>query len=80
MYAAAEKNLPIIVPGWEDSTMGNIFASYVIKGDLKASTMKLRMFQLQRLVWMMLPMPAVTTYAMVQQLFPLPVEKVHLWS
>ena len=40
MYAAAEKNLPIIVPGWEDSTMGNIFASYVIKGELKASTMK----------------------------------------
>jgi deoxyhypusine synthase len=40
MYAAAEKNLPIIVPGWEDSTMGNIFASYVIKQDIKASTMK----------------------------------------
>ena len=40
MYAAAEKSLPIIVPGWEDSTMGNIFASYVIKGELKASTMK----------------------------------------
>src|SRR5258705_11309713 len=40
MMAAAEKNLPIIVPGWEDSTMGNIFASYVIKGELKASTMK----------------------------------------
>ncbi len=40
MLAAAEKNLPIIVPGWEDSTMGNIFASYVIKGELKASTMK----------------------------------------
>ena len=40
MYAAAEKNLPIVVPGWEDSTMGNIFASYCIKGDLKASTMK----------------------------------------
>ena len=34
------KNLPIVVPGWEDSTMGNIFASYCIKGDLKASTMK----------------------------------------
>ena len=28
MLAAAEKNLPIVVPGWEDSTMGNIFASY----------------------------------------------------
>ncbi|MDR2285939.1 MAG: deoxyhypusine synthase family protein [Prevotellaceae bacterium] len=40
MLAAAEKNLPIIVPGWEDSTMGNIFASYCIKGDLKPSTMK----------------------------------------
>jgi deoxyhypusine synthase len=40
MLAAAEKNLPIIVPGWEDSTMGNIFASYCMKGDLKPSTMK----------------------------------------
>ena len=40
MVAAAEKNVPIIVPGWEDSTMGNIFASYIIKNDLKASTMK----------------------------------------
>jgi deoxyhypusine synthase len=40
MYAAAEKNLPMVVPGWEDSTMGNIFASYVIKGEIKASTMK----------------------------------------
>ncbi|MBI9054877.1 MAG: deoxyhypusine synthase family protein [Bacteroidales bacterium] len=40
MLAAAEKNLPIIVPGWEDSTMGNIFASYCIKGQLKPSTIK----------------------------------------
>jgi deoxyhypusine synthase len=40
MLAAAERNLPIVVPGWEDSTMGNIFASYVIKSELKASTMK----------------------------------------
>lgn len=40
MLAAAEKNLPIVVPGWEDSTLGNIFASYCIKGDLKPSTMK----------------------------------------
>ncbi|MCC7159762.1 MAG: deoxyhypusine synthase family protein [Ignavibacteria bacterium] len=40
MIAAAEKNLPIIVPGWEDSTMGNIFASYCIKGELKPTTMK----------------------------------------
>ena len=40
MLAAAEKNLPIIVPGWEDSTMGNIFASYCIKKELEPSTMK----------------------------------------
>lgn len=40
MLAAAERNIPIVVPGWEDSTMGNIFASYVIKGELQASTMK----------------------------------------
>src|SRR5690606_37085669 len=40
LIAAAEKNLPIIVPGWEDSTMGNIFASYCIKGELVPSTMK----------------------------------------
>ena len=40
MLAAAQKNIPIVVGGWEDSTMGNIFASYIIKNDLKASTMK----------------------------------------
>lgn len=40
MLAAANGNLPIIVPGWEDSTMGNIFASYCMKGELKPSTMK----------------------------------------
>ncbi|WP_431123458.1 deoxyhypusine synthase family protein [Flagellimonas flava] len=40
MYAAAQANLPIVVPGWEDSTMGNIFTSYVMKGELKASTIK----------------------------------------
>ncbi|MGY5352048.1 deoxyhypusine synthase family protein [Wenyingzhuangia sp. IMCC45533] len=40
MYAAAKANLPMVVPGWEDSTMGNIFASYVMKGELKASTVK----------------------------------------
>ncbi|WP_044202261.1 deoxyhypusine synthase family protein [Flammeovirga sp. OC4] len=40
MLAAAKKNIPIVVPGWEDSTLGNIFASYCIKGELKTSTMK----------------------------------------
>ena len=40
MLAAAQKNLPIVVPGWEDSTMGNIFASYVIKNEIKPTTMR----------------------------------------
>lgn len=40
MLAAAQNNLPIIVPGWEDSSLGNIFASEVIDGKLKSSTVK----------------------------------------
>ncbi len=31
-YAAYEKNIPIVVPGFEDSTMGNVFASYTYTG------------------------------------------------
>lgn len=34
-YAAYQRNIPIVVPGFEDSTMGNIFASYTYKGALK---------------------------------------------
>ena len=40
MIAAAEKNLPLVVPGWEDSTLGNIFASYCIKKELNPNTIK----------------------------------------
>lgn len=40
LLAAAEKNLPIVVPGYEDSTFGNIFASYVKVGDCSASIVK----------------------------------------
>lgn len=35
LLAAKEKNLPIITPGWEDSTLGNIFVSHVISRDLQ---------------------------------------------
>ncbi|MCX8071538.1 MAG: deoxyhypusine synthase family protein [Candidatus Binatia bacterium] len=35
VVAAAENNVPIVVPGWEDSTTGNIFAAYVIKRELR---------------------------------------------
>jgi deoxyhypusine synthase len=34
MIAAAQKNLPLFVPGWEDSTLGNIYAARVITGDI----------------------------------------------
>src|SRR4051812_26118347 len=40
MLAAAEKNIPLIVPGWEDSTLGNVFASYCLTGELKPGIMK----------------------------------------
>lgn len=33
--AAYEKNIPIVIPGFEDSTMGNIFASYTYNGKHK---------------------------------------------
>lgn len=36
LIAAAKKNLPIIVPGWEDSTSGNMFAAAVLSGRLKS--------------------------------------------
>jgi deoxyhypusine synthase len=31
LLAAAEKHIPIIVPGWEDSTCGNFFAAHCIE-------------------------------------------------
>lgn len=40
LLAAAKKNIPIIVPGWEDSTCGNFFASHCIEGRTKPSAMK----------------------------------------
>jgi deoxyhypusine synthase len=36
LVAACERDLPIFVPGWEDSTLGNIFAAHQITGDLKS--------------------------------------------
>ena len=40
LIAAAEKNIPVIVPGWEDSTCGNFFASYCIQQELNPKTVK----------------------------------------
>jgi deoxyhypusine synthase len=35
LYAAMERNLPMFVPGWEDSTLGNMYAGHCITGDVK---------------------------------------------
>jgi len=40
LLAAAQVNLPIVVPGAEDSTFGNIFASYVKTGECSAAIVK----------------------------------------
>lgn len=40
LLAACEKNLPIFVPGWEDSTLGNIFSARCIEGKLNPRAMK----------------------------------------
>ncbi len=34
LMAAAERDLPMIVPGWEDSTLGNMFAAACIRGEV----------------------------------------------
>ena len=34
VLAAAERELPLYVPGWEDSTLGNVYAAHLIKKDL----------------------------------------------
>lgn len=40
LVAACEKNLPIIVPGWEDSTLANMYASHCIRGVISPRTVK----------------------------------------
>ena len=34
MIAAAHKDLPLFVPGWEDSTLGNIYAARCLTGEI----------------------------------------------
>jgi deoxyhypusine synthase len=35
LLAACEKNLPIWVPGWEDSSLGNMYAGHCIRGEIR---------------------------------------------
>lgn len=51
LLAAAEKNLPIIVPGWEDSTLGNMYVSQYLKGGLRSmNTVKGGLYYMKYLV------------------------------
>jgi deoxyhypusine synthase len=51
LMAAAEKNLPMFVPGWEDSTLGNMFVSQHLKGNIKSlSTMKGGTYYMEMLI------------------------------
>jgi deoxyhypusine synthase len=34
LVAAAERNLPLFVPGWEDSTLGNFYAARCMRGEI----------------------------------------------
>lgn len=38
VLAAAEMDIPVFVPGWEDSTLGNIFTGHLVNGGLKHHT------------------------------------------
>ncbi|MES2315778.1 MAG: deoxyhypusine synthase family protein [Patescibacteria group bacterium] len=40
LMEAAKKNLPMVVPGWEDSTSGNFFAAYCASGEVDPKVMK----------------------------------------
>lgn len=40
LKAARDADIPVYVPGWEDSTLGNIFAAHCIKGDVDRSAVK----------------------------------------
>jgi deoxyhypusine synthase len=36
LYAAMEAGIPVFVPGWEDSTLGNMYAAHCMAGDVKS--------------------------------------------
>jgi deoxyhypusine synthase len=40
LLAAAEMDIPIVTPGWEDSTLGNVFTSLVRKQEVDLSVLK----------------------------------------
>ncbi len=51
VVAAAEHDVPMVVPGWEDSTCGNIFAAYVMKEALPVEIVR---SGIEYMVWLAL--------------------------
>lgn len=50
LYAAMKTDLPVFVPGWEDSTLGNLYAAHCMLGNIKnVHTVKTGMEYLLRL-------------------------------
>jgi len=51
LLAAAKADLPLFVPGWEDSTLGNMYAAACVRGDVKnVHTMKTGIQYMLRLI------------------------------
>jgi len=50
MIAAAEADIPVYCPGWEDSTSGNIIVSEKIMGNIKGYPIKSGLEQMEDLV------------------------------
>ncbi len=51
LLAACEKNLPMWVPGYEDSTLANMFVASVVRGEVKnATTIKSGLEQMRTLI------------------------------
>lgn len=47
---AAKRNLPLFVPGWEDSTMGNMFVAATVRGEVDLDTVKGGLHYMHRLI------------------------------
>ena len=49
LIAAAERDLPIFVPGWEDSTLGNMYAAALIRGEVVETALRSGVETMRRL-------------------------------
>jgi deoxyhypusine synthase len=50
MMAAAERDLPLFVPGWEDSTLGNMFVSHCVTGEVGMDTVLGGLYYMRKLI------------------------------